>query len=53
LEKAGLILVERQGRFRWNSLNAVPFQKIYDRWISRYSQHAARILARLKHDLEG
>jgi len=52
LEKAGLVLVERKGRFRWNSLNAVPFQEIYERWISRYSQHAARILTRIKHDLE-
>ena len=27
-------------------------REIYERWISRYSQHAARILTRIKHDLE-
>jgi len=53
LEKAELVVVKREGRFRWNYLNVVPFKDIYDRWIHRYSSHAVEILTRLKHDLEG
>ena len=33
LTGAGLVLVERRGRERWNLLNAVPIQDIYRRWI--------------------
>ena len=53
LEKAGLVIVKRQGRQRWNSINPLPIKEIYDRWISRYATHAIDILARMKHDLEG
>jgi DNA-binding transcriptional ArsR family regulator len=52
LEKADLIIIKRDGRFRWNYLNAVPIRKIYDRWINQYSSHSADILSRLKSDLE-
>jgi len=52
LEKAGLVIVKRQGRQRWNSINPLPIKEIYDRWISRYATHAIDILARMKHDLE-
>lgn len=52
LEKAELIVVKREGRFRWNSLNALPFKEIYDRWISRYASHAVAVLERMKRDLE-
>ncbi len=31
LEKAELILSRREGRKRWNYLNAAPFRDIYDR----------------------
>ena len=37
LEKAGLIIVKREGRFRWNYLNVVPIKDIYDRWINQYA----------------
>jgi DNA-binding transcriptional ArsR family regulator len=52
LERAGLIIVRREGRHRWNYLNAAPFKDIYDRWISGYAEEAATLLARLKRDLE-
>ena len=35
LERAGLITVRRQGRERWNHLNAATLGRIYDRWLSR------------------
>jgi len=35
LEGAGLIGVRREGRERWNHLNAQPLTRMYDRWLSR------------------
>ncbi len=52
LEKAGLIFSKKEGRFRWNYLNAVPIREIYDRWINKYASPSVEILTRLKHDLE-
>ena len=52
LEEADLIIPRRQGRERWNHLNALPIQAIHDRWISQYATHALSILDRLKADLE-
>jgi hypothetical protein len=33
LVEAGLVIVERRGRERWNHSNPVPIQQIYRRWI--------------------
>lgn len=52
LEKAGLIFTKKEGRFRWNYLNAVPIREIYDRWISQYASPSVELLTKLKHDLE-
>ena len=52
LEEADLIIVRREGRERWNHLNALPIKQIHDRWISQYATHALTILDRLKSDLE-
>jgi DNA-binding transcriptional ArsR family regulator len=52
LERADLIIAQREGRTRWNYLNAAPFRDIYDRWISGYAEHAVELLAQLKQDLE-
>lgn len=52
LEKAGLIIVKRSGRFRWNYINPLPIKEIYDRWISRYAGHAIDLLAHMKRNLE-
>jgi len=53
LERAGLVIVEREGRERWNHLNAVPLREICERWISGYAGHWAASLLRLKRQLEG
>jgi DNA-binding transcriptional ArsR family regulator len=37
LEKAGLIVSEKDGRSRKLYLNAMPIQDIYDRWTDTYS----------------
>ena len=53
LENAGLVLVTREGRERWNHLNALPIQEIHDRWISQYAGHAMSVLDALKSELDG
>ncbi|MGJ4858142.1 ArsR/SmtB family transcription factor [Labrys sp. La1] len=53
LEEADLVIVKREGRERWNHLNALPIKRINDRWISGYATHALTILDKLKADLEG
>ncbi|CAM4109755.1 winged helix-turn-helix transcriptional regulator [Corallococcus sp. ZKHCc1 1396] len=53
LERAELVLSRREGRTRWNYLNAAPFLEIQERWISSYATHAVGLLSKLKRDLEG
>ena len=52
LEKANLILVKREGKYRWNYLNVEPIQRIYNRWIKDFAQPAAELLVHLKDELE-
>lgn len=53
LARARLVLVERRGRERWNHLNAVPIQRIYERFVSPYEAHWASSLLGLKRSIEG
>jgi uncharacterized protein YndB with AHSA1/START domain/DNA-binding transcriptional ArsR family regulator len=48
LEEAGLVLVRRRGRERWNHLNAVPIRALAERWIGRYEAAWAGSLLRLR-----
>jgi DNA-binding transcriptional ArsR family regulator len=52
LVRAGLVVSHREGRQRWNHLNAAPIRDIYDRWISGYAGPAVEMLSRLRRDLE-
>lgn len=52
LEAADLVIAKRDGRERWNHLNALPIKHIHDRWIGPYAAHAVGLLDRLKGDLE-
>lgn len=52
LEQAGLIVVERRGRERWNHLDALPIHAIHERWIGPYAAYAASMLSRLKQQVE-
>ena len=52
LEAAGLVTAVRDGRLRYNYINPVPIQRIYDRWVSRYMQPWTDALTSLKHELE-
>jgi DNA-binding transcriptional ArsR family regulator len=52
LEEAGLVISRRQGRQRWNYLNALPIKQIHDRWIGAYAAQAVNLLDRMKTDME-
>ena len=52
LEEAGLIIVRREGRKRYNYLNAVPIRRIYERWVSKYAGVWASSLLSLKRQVE-
>lgn len=52
LEHAGLVVVRRRGRERWNHLNAVPIQQIAERWIRPYEAGFATSLTGLKRHVE-
>lgn len=52
LEEAELVIPVREGRQRYNYLNAVPIQQVYDRWVSRYMQPWTSALTGLKAELE-
>lgn len=53
LEKAGLVVVRRAGRERWNHLDVLPIRAVHDRWISPYATGAVGLLGRLHEDLGG
>ncbi len=53
LEEAGLVVVRRRGRERWNHLNAVPLRQAYERWMAPYAEQWAAGLLRLKDLAEG
>ena len=48
LTAAGLVLVRRRGRERWNHLNPIPIQQIHRRWIRPFEALGADRLLRLK-----
>lgn len=52
LERAGLIVARREGRERWNHLNALPIKTIHDRWIGDYARNAVSLMARLRETAE-
>jgi DNA-binding transcriptional ArsR family regulator len=52
LEDADLVVTRRKGREKLHFLNPVPIRLIHDRWIDKYTEHGAAMLADLKHDLE-
>lgn len=52
LEEADLVIARREGRERWNHLNAMPIQAIHNRWISQYAGHAMSILSALQQGLD-
>jgi len=52
LEDAGLVIARKDGRQRWNHLNAVPLRRVYERWVSAYEDRWAGSLINLKQAAE-
>ncbi|HSK18484.1 MAG TPA: metalloregulator ArsR/SmtB family transcription factor [Longimicrobiales bacterium] len=52
LTDADLVVARRVGRERFNYLNPVPVQRIYDRWVVRYMQPWTEALVSLREQLE-
>jgi DNA-binding transcriptional ArsR family regulator/uncharacterized protein YndB with AHSA1/START domain len=52
LTDAGLVLVRRQGRRRFNHLNAVPLHEVYERWVGDIAGSAAGGLLALRRHVE-
>ncbi|QFT76997.1 helix-turn-helix transcriptional regulator [Erythrobacter sp. THAF29] len=52
LERAGLVVSEKDGRARKLYLNAVPIQQIQDRWLGEYGAHFASRMTSIKYAAE-
>ena len=52
LERAGVVLVRREGRERWNELNAVPIQRELERWLNGFQQASASQLLAFEQHLQ-
>jgi DNA-binding transcriptional ArsR family regulator len=52
LEKAGLIIVSRDGRARWNSLNAAPLKEVLRRWVGRHEELWADVMLDIRDAAE-
>lgn len=52
LERAGLIISEREGTSRRLYLNATPIRSIYERWTTEFSGHWAAHLLDIKRVAE-
>lgn len=52
LTEAGIVLVERRGRFRYNHVNSAALRAFYERWVNRYADAAAAELTSLRRHVE-
>lgn len=52
LVTAGVVLVERRGRERYNHLNPVPLRRWYERWVAPMADSTASTLLALKRAAE-
>ena len=52
LEEDELVIPRKDGRRRFNYLNPVPIQEVYDRWVVRYKQPWPEAHVSLRDDLE-
>lgn len=52
LEESGLVLFRKEGRQRFNYLNAIPLREIYDRWVNSLASGAAETSLHFKRYAE-
>ncbi len=53
LSAAGLVTSRKRGRERWHYLDAVPLQRMYERWVGAHSASWAAGLVRFSRRVEG
>jgi DNA-binding transcriptional ArsR family regulator len=52
LRKAGLLIASRDGRKRWNAINAAPLVEVLSRWAGKYQQAWADVLLNVRDAAE-
>ena len=52
LADAGVVLVERRGRDRFNYINSVPLREWYERWVQPMANADAAALLKFKRTVE-
>jgi len=52
LEDAELVITEWRGREKLHTINPVPIQAVYERWIAKYERPRLEALSDLKRTLE-
>ena len=52
LEEGELVVRRKSGRQRFNYLNPIPIQQMYQRWVSQFQRPWAESLVALKGELE-
>jgi DNA-binding transcriptional ArsR family regulator len=53
LAASGLVTSRKRGRERWHYLNAVPLQRMYERWVNTHTASWASGLLRFGRQVEG
>ena len=52
LHNANLIIIKREGKNRWNYINPLPIQEIYERWVKKYEAGWSSYLIQFKNNME-
>lgn len=52
LHNAELIIIKREGKNRWNYINPLPIQEIYERWVKKYEAGWSSYLINFKNNME-
>jgi DNA-binding transcriptional ArsR family regulator len=52
LVEAGLVLARKKGRYRFNYLNPVPIQRVYERWMRPFAAPVAESMMALEKHLQ-
>lgn len=53
LAESGLVVSRKRGRERWHYINAVPLQRLHDRWVRPLEAGWAQALMRFERSIEG
>jgi len=52
LSAAGLVTSRKRGRERWHYLNAIPLERMHERWVEAHAGHWAAGLLRIRRSVE-